>query len=279
MPKVSIIIPVYNASGYIARAVESVLNQSYQNLEIIIINDGSTDDSEAIVRRYLVDKKIKYIATKNRGVSHAINVGLREATGDYICFLHADDVFLSDKIKKQVSLMERFPRYGVSYTNESYFLEGTDRAVKSPYFHFSGDVFYFLKRANFIHMSTAMLRRKLLGTESLDESLACHEDWGLFLRLSARGAKFLYIDEVLSSISVSSKNLSSDTALMDATRRKVGKRARELWKDFKKDINLFSAKGISSLTRYVTFKIRAMMIGFPADKKFNRKGVRSEKIC
>ena len=275
MSKVSVIIPVYNASVYIGRALDSVLSQDCQNLEVIIVNDGSTDDSEGVIKRYLGDKRVKYLATENRGVSHAINIGLKEVSGDYVCFLHADDKFLPGKIRKQLSLMERFPGCGVSYTDESYFLEGSSHShIESPYFHFSGDIFYLLKRSNFIHMSTAMLGREIFEKVALDESLACHEDWDLFLKLSARGVKFLYLNEVLSSISVHSKNLSFDTAVMDATRTKVGKRARELWHDFKRNINLYSAMGISNLKRYSTFKIYAMIINFPRHKKFNPKSPR-----
>ncbi len=283
MSKVSVIIPVYNASGYISRALDSVLNQDYHDLEIIIVNDGSTDGLEDVVQRYLNDKRVKYFVTENKGVSHAINVGLKEVSGDYVCFLHADDKFLPGKIRKQLSLMERFPGCGVSYTDESYFLEGSSRShIESPYFHFSGDIFYLLKRNNFIHMSTAMLGREIFEKVALDEGLACHEDWDLFLKLSAKGVKFLCLDEILSDISVHSRNLSFDTKVMDATRTVVGKRARDLWYDFKKNINLYSAKGISNLKRYLTFKIYAMIINFPRHKKFNPKSPRemfSERIC
>ena len=282
MSKVSVIIPVYNACIYISRALDSALNQDYYDLEIIIVNDGSTDGLEDVVQRYLDDKRVKYFVTENRGVSHAINVGLKEATGDYVCFLHADDKFLPGKIRKQLSLMERFPGCGVSYTDESYFLEGSNRSpIKSPYFHFSGDIFYLLKRSNFIHMSTAMLGREIFEKVVLDEGLACHEDWDLFLKLSARDVKFLYLNEALSSISVHSENLSFDTKVMDATRTVVGKRARDLWHDFKRNINFYSAESIWNLKRYITFKIYGMIIDFPKHKKFNSKSPREifgEKI-
>jgi glycosyltransferase involved in cell wall biosynthesis len=274
MVKVSVIIPAYNASAHVGRALDSVLGQDYENLEIIIVNDGSTDDLKSAIRGYLGDKRIKYIETENRGVSHAINTGLKEAGGDYVCFLHADDKFLPGKIKKQLSLMERFPGFGVSYTDENYFLEGTSRRVKEGYFHFSGDIFYFLKRSNFIHMSTAMLKKKILGGETLDESLRCHEEWDLFLRLSAKGVRFLNLREELSDISFHSKNLSFDRGTMDATRAVVGKRARNLWYDFKKNINFHSAPGILNLKRYLTFKLYAAIIGFPKHKKFNPKSPR-----
>lgn len=280
--KVSIIIPAYNAAKYIVRAIESVLGQNCDNLEIIIVDDGSKDNTESLLREYVGDKRIKYLKTENKGVSHAINRGLKEITGDYVCFLHADDVFLPDKIKKQITFMQRFPQYGISYTNESYFLEGTDRRVESQNFRFSGDIFYFLKRSNFIHMSTVMLRREVLGSERLDETLACHEEWDLFLRLSQKGVKFLYAGEILSSIRVHSENLSFDTGVMDRTRNAVGKRAKALWKEFKDKTKLPSREGFLSFKRYALLKTKAALIGFPKAKKFNKRSPReilNEKVA
>ena len=274
MPKLSVIIPAYNAAKYIVRAIESVLRQDCDNLEVVIVDDGSKDNTENVLREYAGDKRIKYLKTENKGVSYAINRGLKEMTGDYACFLHADDLFLPGKIKKQLTLMQRFPQYGISYTGESYFLEGTDRRAESQNFHFSGDIFYFLKRSNFIHMSTVMLRKKVLGSERLDEALACHEEWDLFLRLSAKGVKFLYLGEILSSIRVHSENLSFDTGVMNRTRHEVGTRAKALWKEFKDKARPCSAEGLLSLKRYVLFKTKAALIGFPKDKKFNKKSPR-----
>ena len=271
MPKVSVIIPAYNVSRYIKQSLESVLSQDYDNLEIIVVNSGSTDGLEKILEPYLADTRIKYLKTEKKGVSHTINRGLANATGDYISFLHGDDVFMPGKIKKQVTLMERRPSCGVSYTNENYFFEGSNRQIKSQNFHPRGDVFYFLKRSNFIHMSTAMVRKNVLIARTLDEGLACHEEWDLFLKLSQAGVKFLYVDETLSNIRIHSENLSSDASTMDATRGEVGERARILWKDFKKNINIFSRKGVSNLKRYIVFKVHAFLIGFPKQKKFNPK--------
>lgn len=249
--------------------MESVLAQDHQPLEIVIVNDGSTDNLEEVLRRYREDGRLKYIATENSGVSHAINSGLKSATGEYICFLHADDLFLPGKIKRQLSSMEGSSGSGVSYTNASYFIEGTDRKVESPYVHFSGDIFYFIKRNNFIHISTVMARRDVFQLATFDEDLECHEDWDFFLKLSASGIRFQYVDEVLSKISVHPKMLSSNTQVMDATRSLVGQRARTLWKGFKKDISPFSVKGIANLKRYMAFKIYAMAIGFPNSSRFN----------
>jgi len=101
MQKVSVIIPIYNAEKYLERCIDSVINQSYKNIEIILINDGSTDNSLQICKKYK-DKRIKLINQKNGGVSCARNSGLEVATGDYITFVDCDDWLEQDAIKEMV---------------------------------------------------------------------------------------------------------------------------------------------------------------------------------
>ena len=103
--KVSIIIPVYNAEEYVHRSINSCINQTYKNLEIIVINDGSTDKSENIILKYK-DARIVYISKKNSGVSDTRNLGLNKATGKYIMFLDADDWFYEDAVEKMLSIIK-----------------------------------------------------------------------------------------------------------------------------------------------------------------------------
>jgi Glycosyl transferase family 2 len=105
MEKVSVIIPAYNAALYIGETIESVQGQSWKNLEIIIVNDGSTDSTETIIQSYLADSRIKYVYQDNHGCSHAKNTGLSAATGDFIQYLDADDILSSEKIAEQVKAL------------------------------------------------------------------------------------------------------------------------------------------------------------------------------
>ena len=105
--KVSIIMPVYNAGKYINRAIDSVINQSFQNWELLIINDGSTDDSEHKINEYS-DKRIKYFQQINQGVSSARNQGLRHMNGGYFCFLDADDYLPSGSIESRYHKLGQF---------------------------------------------------------------------------------------------------------------------------------------------------------------------------
>lgn len=103
-PLVSIIMPLYNASTYVAEAIQSIVNQTYQNWELIIVNDGSTDNSLAVAHQYQADK-IKVFSQENKGASAARNYGLREATGEYIQFLDADDLLSNTKIEDQLAAL------------------------------------------------------------------------------------------------------------------------------------------------------------------------------
>ncbi len=107
-PKVSVIIPVYNAESTIVKCIESVLLQDYSNIECVIINDGSTDNTEKIIlSKYSHNSCIKYLKTENHGVSHARNTGLDIATGDYIVFLDSDDYLLEESISSRVQRMNQ----------------------------------------------------------------------------------------------------------------------------------------------------------------------------
>ena len=104
----SIIIPLYNKQAVIARTIESILSQSYINWELIIVVDGSTDGSDEVVRLYLGDQRIRYIRKPNGGVSSARNRGIKEAKGEWICYIDADDYFLPEGLKTMVELAEKY---------------------------------------------------------------------------------------------------------------------------------------------------------------------------
>lgn len=104
--KVSIIIPVYNLEKYVSKTIESCLGQTYRAIEVIIVNDGSTDGSEKIIEDYLADERVRYVKQDNAGVSAARNHGVEVASGDYITFVDGDDLLAADTIEKNVALIE-----------------------------------------------------------------------------------------------------------------------------------------------------------------------------
>src|SRR4028119_1061372 len=114
-PRVSVIIPVYNCDRYIQEAIESVLNQTYSDYEIIVVDDGSTDNTRSVLEPYF--HRIHYIYQENQGASAARNRGLQEARGKFVAFLDADDFFLlPSKLAEQVACFEAQPRLGVVHS-------------------------------------------------------------------------------------------------------------------------------------------------------------------
>jgi glycosyltransferase involved in cell wall biosynthesis len=119
MKKVSIIIPVYKAEKYIAATVQSVLEQTYKNFEILIIDDASPDKSIDICKQF-TDSRIKIIHQENRGLAGARNTGIRHAQGEYLAFLDADDLWLPEKLEKHVAHLDSSPKVGVSFSCSTF---------------------------------------------------------------------------------------------------------------------------------------------------------------
>jgi len=272
MHLVSVIMPTYNCAGFLKAAIESVLCQSCGDFELIILDDGSTDNTNEIVLKYLPDPRVRYIRKEKReGLSAARNTAIDLAKGEFLAFLDADDIFLKHKVRDQVGFFKKKKFSGISYTNEIYFKEGTNSEMISARYRFSGDVFYYLKRSNFIHISTVMAPREFFKQNKFSERLKSHEDWELFLRLALRGAKFAYLNKPLSRILIRQDSMTGNKHVMDSTRREVGLIAKDYWKDFKKKMRPCSKERVKTTTRYIKMKTAAFFIGFPKRKCFNKE--------
>lgn len=208
MPLVSVVIPTYNHARYILAAVDSVLSQSYPNLEVFVIDDGSTDETGKILRPYL--SKVNYICKQNGGTPSALNVGLSVATGKYICWLSADDIFMEDKIAKQVALMESDPNLGFSYTSfvviDAY--GSKQYNVQSAFCSDKREMVAKLMEGCFINGSSVIMRRSALATTGcFDESLPQAHDYDLWFRF-LRHYSCGFLDEVLLGYRWHGKNMS-----------------------------------------------------------------------
>lgn len=133
---VSIIVPVYNVEQYLEDCLDSILQQSYQNIEVIVINDGSTDGSRERVIPYLADKRINYIEQENKGLSGARNTGLKNATGKYIVFVDSDDYIEKNMLKEIVFLMNTHNLDLVRFNADS-FVDGLNETLKEGNYDFS----------------------------------------------------------------------------------------------------------------------------------------------
>ncbi|MDX2098790.1 MAG: glycosyltransferase family 2 protein, partial [Leptolyngbyaceae cyanobacterium bins.59] len=115
MPKVSVVLPVYNVQSYIQQTVTSVLNQTYSDFELLIVDDGSTDRSIEFCRQ-CTDPRLRILSQQNRGLAGARNTGIRHATGEYIALLDGDDLWHPEKLERHVQHLDRTPRVGISFS-------------------------------------------------------------------------------------------------------------------------------------------------------------------
>lgn len=194
-PLVSVVIATYNMGQYLPEAIDSVLAQSWQNLEVIVVDDGSTDDTSQRVERFGNDGRVKYFPTENQGQPRAKNRGLKEANGDFIAFCDADDIWDPEKLKVQMPLFEH-KNIGVVYSEVSYIDQYGNQVDKNqPYERHSGSVTNNLIIKNFVPFGTAVIRKECVERNGrFDENLPMGIDWDLWLRYSVDWA-FMYTPE------------------------------------------------------------------------------------
>lgn len=196
-PLVSIIIPVYNGERFIKRALLSLVGQTYENIEIIVVDDGSSDRTSDIVGTFQ-DSRISFLHQENQGQGGARNNGIRSAKGSYITFLDADDQYLPTKVQKQVEFLCGNPEYKVAYCNALFFYsKNPQKLFKFKHKYPSGDIFRDLLRAAIINPNTIMLDRQIFRDGLMfneGRRMRNVEDWDLYLQLSRGGFKFGYLD-------------------------------------------------------------------------------------
>ena len=186
MPEVSVIIPTYNRSDRVVRAVQSVLDQSFKDLEILVVDDGSTDDTEARLVHY--GTSITYMRqSANRGVSAARNKGIENSSGTWIAFLDSDDYWLKDKLRFQMEFLRRTPDAVACQTEEIWIRRGRRVNPKKIHKKPSGEIFQHSLRLCLVSPSSVILKRSLFDEIGLfDETLEAAEDYDLWLRISCK---------------------------------------------------------------------------------------------
>lgn len=234
MPKVSIIMPVYNCESYVSDSVNSVLNQSERDLEIIVIDDGSSDGSaERLKMLAAADQRISLLSRPSPGgPALARNLGIRHATGSYISFLDADDLYRPEKIARVIEVFERFPETEIVFHDYERFEAGTQQkesffdtsnflrlaagclAQKAPAVYLCDRNLYQFASItlNPFHTSSMVIRRQLLNSASewFRQDMLTGEDLEFWLRL-VRNARVAVIAEVLSFYRKRPGSLTSDS--------------------------------------------------------------------
>ncbi len=207
-PKVSIVIPTYNRETIICKAIDSALSQTYKNLEIIIVDDGSTDNTKTVLEKY--GSRLNYFYQENKGISGARNAGIKRSTGQYIAFLDSDDYWLPDKLEKQIELFLQYPEYGMVACQCASI--GADGQFRQKNRHGkSGSVLFDLFKKNFIRTSSAVIKKEcFLKSGLFDENLKECEEYDLWLRISAH-YQVGFINEPLAVYTDNPKGASTDS--------------------------------------------------------------------
>jgi len=197
-PKVSIIIPVYNGSNYLKEAVDSALSQTYKNIEIIVINDGSNDSgiTEALAKSY--GDSIKYYYKENGGVASALNYGIEVMQGNYFSWLSHDDVYFPEKIQTQIDILKFYTYPVISYSDFEFIDENSKLLKVKKSKSFKKNKFLIsLITSHKIHGCTLLIPKECLEKYGIfNEKLKTVQDYELWFRL-AQKYEFIYLPKVL----------------------------------------------------------------------------------
>lgn len=212
--KISVVLPTYNRCKTINRAVSSVLNQTYSEIELIIVDDASTDATENVISN-IHDSRIRYIKLdKNVGPSRARNIGVDEAKSNYIAFMDSDDEWYSTKLERQMNYYLKNQQYGLVYC--PYFYENGRKIIQIPSKlipkeNLEGNIYYSLLDSNKIGTPTILIKKDIfLEFGGFDENLNCLEDWDFALKVAGK-YKIGFVDDILMKAYLTSNGVNSNT--------------------------------------------------------------------
>ncbi len=226
--KVSVVIPTYNSAEYLSEAIDSVLSQSYDNWEILIVDDGSTDNTRDIIKKY--DNSIKYYYKKNEGVSKARNFGIEKAQGKYVAFLDSDDYWEVDKLERQVASLENENISGrACYSSFTLFEGGFNIVGVRKSERYSSALEDLMLQCNVVGTpSTVIVERSLFdNVGGFDPALSLCADWEMWIRL-ATVTEFIYIEEPLIKYRLHESNMSNNATLLEEDTLKLLEKAFSL---------------------------------------------------
>jgi glycosyltransferase involved in cell wall biosynthesis len=268
MPTVSVIIPAYNRADYIQETVNSVLSQTYTDYEIIVINDGSTDQTEEALRPFIENGSIRYIWQENQGEAASRNHAMRLAQGRYYAFLDSDDLFLPAKLEKQVAFLDAHPEVGLVHSSFIKFSEdGPDLGFRdmSP---LTGNIYpkILMDWSRLIVPSTVMVRASVIAdVGDFDLNVGWGPDQEMWRRIS-RKYPIGVIPEALSKYRVHPGNISANKVPA------AGFLAQNLQKAFDEDPSLgliFQRRALAKM--YANVAHNVLSAGNPAQKSYVRQ--------
>ena len=213
-PLVSIITPVYNGEQYLLAAIESGLAQTYQNFELLIVNDGSIDNSADIIKPFLKDSRVIYIEQKNAGVAAARNTAIKQARGKYVGFLDQDDLWRNNKLEVQVAALEQDESVALVHSRQDYIDLQGNKIDYEWITGASGYCFEDMFKKNRIAVLTVLIRKTIIEEIGLfNEQLSVTDDYEMWLRVTLKHP-IKYIDEPLAFYRFHDNNVSKNSFKM-----------------------------------------------------------------
>lgn len=197
-PLVSIVIPVYNGEKYVKEAIDSALAQTYKNIEIIVVNDGSTDKTEEICKNY--GNKIRYFSKKNGGVSSALNLAIEKMNGEYFSWLSHDDLYFPNKISKQIAFINNSTQKDIILYSNYILIDENSEIIglhKSNHQMLKTKSEYSLLRGNVNGITMLIPKKAYLECGKFNEKLRCTQDYDLWLKMMNK-YRFIHMDSYLS---------------------------------------------------------------------------------
>lgn len=251
MPVISVVIPVYNGDKTIAATVSSVLSQSFEELELLVVNDGSQDQTLEIVQAF-TDNRLQVLNYSNAGLAASRNRGLSVAAGEFVSFIDADDLWTPDKLADQLQALRQNPQAALAYSWTDCVTDQARFVRHGSHISAEGSVYKQLLLGNFLDSgSNALIRRSAFETTGgFDESLKAAEDWDMFLRL-AKTYEFACVPKVQVLYRLSSQSMSANLERQEQESLKVLRRAYELVPELSKGIR---NKSLGSFYRYLAYK-------------------------
>lgn len=209
VPRVSVLLPTYNRAAYVGQAIKSALDQTYADLEVVVVDDGSTDNTVEMVRSF-TDGRVRFIRQDNKGISGALNTAFRASRGRYVAILNSDDLWLPELLEEEVPVLEANPDIGLVYARAQA-MDTLGRPlgqVLGAPEKYRGQTFASLLYGDHVCGVTAAFRRELAEQVGLwDESLVANEDWDMWLRLSLV-CRFRFVDRVLARFRIHPGNIT-----------------------------------------------------------------------
>ena len=254
-PKVSVIVPCYNQAQYLPETLDSLLAQTYENWECIIVNDGSTDNTEEIALKYCEqDERFVYLPKENGGLSSARNAGLDIAKGEYVQFLDSDDILLPNKLECQVRMME-MEKTDVCVCHHSIFTTNVNETWENKFSQSVYDLTYqgFLYNwgeSFVIAIHSGLFRKSFLDEYKLrfDENVRALEDWLFWISIVRNGGTFVEVQDKLSLYRVHTSSMTQDKLHMQKNRLRAYLSLYEILSN--KEKQEFMQRGIDNLVNF-----------------------------